>query len=128
MSNVNIPKTISESFLRNNPDYIFVFGDNLLQKGKGGAAKLRDEPNTYGFITKKAPDNNDISFYRPDEYELKFKTELEKLEKLIQRNPNKIFLISKLGGGLANKYNIREKIIIPNINKLSKYANVIFLQ
>lgn len=119
---------ITRSYLRKNPDYIFVFGDNLQRKGKGGAAKLRDEPNTYGFITKKAPSNNSGSFYKPDEYKEKFESELRKLIEEIEKNPNKTFLISKLGGGLANKFNIHEKIIKPGLERLKEYNNVVFLE
>lgn len=119
---------ITKSYLRRNPDHIFVFGDNLQRKGRGGAAKLRDETNTYGFITKKAANNNSGSFYKPKEYEEKFNSELKKLVKEIERNPDKIFLISKLGGGLANKYSIYEKIIRPGLSVLKEYENVVFLE
>lgn len=44
---------VTKQFLDNNPNAIFVFGDNLLRVGYGGAAILRDHPQTYGFITKK---------------------------------------------------------------------------
>lgn len=117
---------ITKSYLRNNPNHIFVFGDNLKRKGYGGAATLRDEPNTYGFITKKAPNNNDGSFYTPDEYKEKFDVELKRLIKEIEKNPDKIFLISKLGAGLANKYGIYQKIIKPGLTILNKYDNVKF--
>lgn len=118
---------ITKSYLRNNPDHVFIFGDNLLRKGRGGAAKLRDEPNTYGFVTKKYPNNNKGSFYKPEEYQTKFESELRKLIKEIERNSDKTYLISKLGGGLANKYNIHEKIIKPGLTILKKYDNVKFL-
>lgn len=118
---------ITKSYLRQNPNHIFVFGDNLQRKGKGGAATLRDEPNTYGFITKKAPNNNSGSFYKPQEYKEKFETELKRLIKQIESNPDKIYLISKLGGGLANKYNIRDKVIVPGLTVLESYDNVVFL-
>ena len=75
---MQVPNKITKKFLQENPNVIFVFGDNLLRKGKGGAAKLRDEPNTYGFITKKAPNNQDSSFYRPIEYRYIFEEELRK--------------------------------------------------
>ena len=119
---------ITKSYLRKNPNHIFVFGDNLQRKGKGGASKLRDEPNTYGFITKKAPNNNSGSFYKPEEYEIKFESELKNLIKQIEKNPDKTFFISKLGGGLANKYNIYEKIIKPGLERLKEYENVEFLE
>ena len=54
---------ITKEYLRNNLNNMFVFGDNLLRRGYAGAASLRDEPNAYGFITKKAPNNDDKSFY-----------------------------------------------------------------
>ena len=118
---------ITKEYLNNNPNYIFIFGDNTLRKGKGGAAKLRDEPNSYGFITKKYPNNQNNSFYKPEEYQYVFDIEFEKLKDLIIKNPNKKFLISKLGAGLANKYHIFEEIIEPQLQKLKKYLNVSFL-
>jgi len=118
---------ITKSYLRQNPNHIFVFGDNLKRKGYGGAAKLRDEPNTYGFITKKAPNNNDGSFYKPYEYKEKFGVELKRLIKNIENNPDKIYLISKLGAGLANKYGIYQKVIKPGLTKLEKYDNIRFI-
>jgi hypothetical protein len=37
-------------------------------------------------------------------------------------------LISKLGGGLANKYNIFENIILPNIKEnLKEFENIVYL-
>ncbi len=41
--------------LRENPDKVYLFGDNLEGKGKGGQAVVRDEPNAIGIPTKKAP-------------------------------------------------------------------------
>ena len=121
-------KIIDEKFLRDNPDHIFVFGDNRLRTGKGGAAKLRDEPNVYGFITKKFPNNRELSFYKPQEYHEVFEREMQKLIDTIERNSDKIYMVSKLGAGLANKYYIWEKVIEPQLKSLlSKYSNVMFL-
>lgn len=118
---------ITSKFLRENPDVVFVFGDNTIRRGKGGAAKLRDETNTYGFITKKYPNNRDDSFYRPDEYKGVFRSEMGKLIKEIESNPGKTYLIPKIGSGLANKYHIYEKIIKPGLEKLKEYDNIILL-
>ena len=118
---------ITEDFLDKNPDAYFVFGDNLERWGHGGAAKLRDHPHAIGFITKKFPDNNDESFYKPEEYSSVFFEELEKLKAIIQKQPNKIFYVSQLGGGLANRYKIWEKLIRHNtVRDLSQFENVIF--
>ena len=89
---------------------------------------MRDEPNTYGFVTKKAPTHNSSDSYKPEEYSSKYEVEIKRLKKEIEKSPTKTFLISKLGAGLANKYGIWEKIIRPNIRKdLSQYQNVKFL-
>lgn len=37
---------------RNNPDFLYIFGDNTLRIGKGGQAVIRDEPNSVGLCTK----------------------------------------------------------------------------
>jgi hypothetical protein len=118
---------ITEDFLNSNPEAYFIFGDNLERKGHKGAAKLRDHPHAIGFITKKFPDNQDTSFYRPEEYSPVFFEELSKLEKIIKSRPDKTFYISKLGSELANKYRIWEKLIQHNLTlKLLKYDNVVF--
>ena len=119
--------SITQQFLDENPNSYFVFGDNLIREGYGGAAVLRDHPHSIGFITKKYPDNKDSSFYKPEEYSGVFFEELEKLNKIIEKRPDKKFYISQLGGGLANKYYIWEKLIRHNlVKKLENYNNVIF--
>ena len=34
--------------VRNKPNYLFLFGDNDVQKGEGGQAIIRYEPNAFG--------------------------------------------------------------------------------
>jgi hypothetical protein len=118
---------ITQEFLDSNPDAYFIFGDNLIKEGCGGAAALRYHPHAIGFITKKFPDNKDDSFYRPEEYSPVFFEELRKLKKIIENRPNKTFYISQLGGGLANRYYIWQKLIRHNLVKeLEDFKNVIF--
>lgn len=125
---VDIMINIDEKYLRDNPYHVFVFGDNLKRTGKGGAARLRDFDNSYGFITKKSPDNEDESFYTIEEYKDVYNYEIEILMKTIENNPDYTYLISKVGSKLANKYGIFEAIIEPDIkNRLSIYRNVKFL-
>ena len=119
---------ITEQYLRSHPNEIFVFGDNLLRVGKGGAAALRGEPNTYGFVTKRAPSHKDSDFYKPEEYVEVYLQEPQQLCSEIRIRNKKTYLISKLGAGLANKYQIFEKIIEPSIKPiLGQYFNVKFL-
>jgi hypothetical protein len=114
-------------YLRRHPNDIFVFGDNTVRRGKGGAAKLRYEPNTYGFITKKRPDHRPSSYYNPAEYRSVFNSELEKLENFVIRNIDKRFLVSKIGAGIANKHNIWEVVKIPLESFIRTHENVIQL-
>lgn len=117
---------IDAAFLDSNAEAIFVFGDNLIRRGTGGAAKLREHPKTYGFITKKYPNNSDTSFYKPDEYQEVFDKEVDLFIKHISNNPGRMFYIARIGGNLANKYGIWEKIIKPQLpDKLSPFNNQI---
>lgn len=121
-------KIITKEYLKSHPDEIFVFGDNQLHVGKGGAAILRDEPNVYGFITKKYPSHDNFAYYMPLQYKSVFRKELDFLKQQIRVRKNKKFLISKLGAGLANKYRIWELVIEPVLKKeLSEFPNVEFL-
>lgn len=118
---------ITQEFLDNDLNAYFVFGDNLERYGHGGAASLRDHPHAIGFITKKFPDNKDESFYKPEEYSPVFFEELGKLKTIIEKRPDKIFYISQLGGGLANRYKIWEKLIRHNlVRSLTDLDNVVF--
>lgn len=119
---------ITKAYLKTNPNEIFVFGDNLKRIGTAGSAFLRTEPNSYGFITKKSPDNKDESFYNPDDYRGVFLKETAKLIDEILKNQDKTYLISKIGSGLANRFKIFELIIEPNLKKyLAHLNNVKFL-
>ena len=119
---------ITRQYLEEHPDHIFVFGDNELHTGKGGAAALRDMQNTYGFVTKKRPCNQDVCFYRPDEYMAIYLDEIDILARYIALSPDKTFLISKVGAGLANRFGIFEVVIEPRIkNDLRGLGNVRFL-
>lgn len=118
---------VTKDYLRDNPDIIFVYGDNVIRRGTGGGAALRNHPQTYGFITKKYPDYRDTSYYTPEEYTEIYNQEIKTLIWHIKAQPKKIFLISKLGAGLANKFGIYEKVIAPRIEADLNFENVVFL-
>ena len=56
--------------VRNNPNLIFIYGDNDKKFGKKGQAIIRDEVNTIGIPTKKYPSNYLSSLYTDDEYDI----------------------------------------------------------
>ena len=90
---------ITKEFLDQNPNAVFIFGDNRRRIGYGGAASLRDHPQAYGFITKKNPDDLDESFFHPESYHIDFTVQSIELQLVIEKNPDKIYYISQLGGG-----------------------------
>lgn len=120
-------RIITTKYLRENPDHIFVFGDNQIRKGKKGAAIHRDEPNAYGFVTKKYPSFNPDAYFKIREYRKVFDKEISLLMSLIEQNPNQTFMISRLGSGLANRFQIWEYIIQEGLKCLQVYPNVVFL-
>jgi hypothetical protein len=64
-------KWIKREDLQANPNVIYLFGDNQLRVGLGRQAKeMRGEPNAWGIVTKKTPDNTEYSYFTDDEYEL----------------------------------------------------------
>jgi len=59
----------SETQCVENPHKLYIFGDNLIRRGKGGQAIIRDFPNAWGIATKRLPSMSNNSFFgdRPDE-------------------------------------------------------------
>lgn len=53
----------SVEHVRAYPNWIFVYGDNMLHRGKAGQAIIRDEPNTFGIPTKWAPSMEPKAFF-----------------------------------------------------------------
>lgn len=63
-------KRIYRTDLRNNPQKVFLFGDNLERVGMGGQAyEMRDEPNAIGVATKYSPGMRDEDFFTDDDYD-----------------------------------------------------------
>ena len=64
--------------LRNNPEHLFVFGDNMVRKGFGGQAmEMRGEPNAIGVPTKWAPSMSPSAFLTEADLE-RVKPEIDK--------------------------------------------------
>jgi len=123
-----LEQKITRGYLKAHPNEVFVFGDNTERWGKGGAAALRDCRNVYGFVTQKRPSHDANAHYKPEEFLLIYENEVRKLKKEIEKNPELTYLISRVGGGLANRFHIWEKIIEPRIRKdFGNYTNVKFL-
>ena len=119
--------SVTQEFLDNNPNAYYIFPDNLERSGCEIYSHLREHFQAVGFVTKKFPDSDSGSFYKPEEYSAVFFEELLKLKRNIEANPEKTYYIACMKGPSINKYNIWEKLIHHNIvNKLQKFDNVVF--
>ena len=57
-------KRIVRQDLKDNPEWRYVFGDNVARKGMGGqAGQMRGEPNAIGVVTKWRPSNDPGAFF-----------------------------------------------------------------
>jgi hypothetical protein len=98
-------KMIYRQDLRNNPDKLYLFGDNCLRTGLGGQAKeMRGEPNAVGVRTKKKPSMSEDSFFTDDDLEL-FKMmmvlDLDRPFRHIQNGGSVVIPTDGLGTGLS---------------------------
>ena len=99
---------IYRSDLELNPHIIYCFGDNDQREGLGGQAKeCRGEKNAWGIRTKRAPDNEDSSFYTDDGDDLaKVVADFELLEEeILSRGGVVVFPTDGFGTGLADLKN-----------------------
>lgn len=88
--------------VRRNPNTIYVFGDNLMRIGKGGQAIIRDEPNSFGIVTKKMPTMTNNAFFTDSDFELFKKEVLNDIQKIKESPLNDIvFPEGGIGTGLA---------------------------
>lgn len=91
--------------LRNNPDVLYVFGDNVDRMGLGGqAGEMRGEPNAVGVATKWSPSMRETSFFNDSDYEHISKiidTDFEPLFKAALKEKTIILPADGLGTGLS---------------------------
>jgi len=97
------PRKITPSYVRSHPSTLFVFGDNDQRKGTGGQAVIRDEPNTIGFRTKKAPRTSASAYYVDSEYDenvSKMKADLKEISRR-SLEYDEVYYIPGIGEGRA---------------------------
>src|SRR5574344_1389260 len=124
---VEMQKIFSVKDCNNNPNKIYIFGDNLCGIGKDGQAIIRDCSNAFGIPTKRAPSMNSNAFFSDqfDEYEA-VKAKIEKLITLDRYKTDITFVFptAGLGTGLA-KMNQTSPKLFEYMNKtLYKFFGV----
>lgn len=95
----------SSELCNKNPNKLFVFGDNMLRRGKAGQAVIRDCNNAFGIVTKTLPSMSNHSFFSDDQkiHKMALMRDLESLD--TQFNSGKweyiVFPKAGIGTGLA---------------------------
>ena len=107
-------KIITRDKVKENPDVLYLFGDNLLRKGLGGQAKeMRGEPNTLGIVSKKYPSNSSSSFYTDEDFyswlEV-FSSDIKNLAESVNSGKYRAIVIPQIGVGLADLPNKAPRI------------------
>ena len=121
-------KKVTKQYLRNNPNVIFVFGDNSKRLGKLGTSFLRDELNTYGFVIKKNSKSDASSYFEIEEYSNVYFNEIDKFRKEVMENRDRIFLIDDFGKWKNGDINLFDNFLKEKmIDDLSDLDNVKFL-
>ena len=124
---VELQKHFSVEDCNNNPDKIYVFGDNLIHKGNGGQAVIMDCHNAYGIPTKRTPSMNSNAFFSDnfDEYDA-VKSKIERLVLLTSCKKTTIFVFPEagLGTGLARMNQTSPKLFKYMSRMLYKFFGV----
>lgn len=124
--NIRYEKKFSAKLLRSHPRDIFVFGDNLERKGKGGQAVIRDEPNAFGVPTKREPRRAAEAYFSDQEDEME--AMVQSLRELYRKGKTAtlVFPTDGLGTGLADMEKRSPKIFKKMNDILEEHFGVVF--
>jgi len=93
---------ITEKEILDNPNIIYIFGDNLIKKGYGGQAKIcRKKPNCVGIPTKRLPTMNKNAFFSDKKTEIQAVIKSLKLIVKLKKEGKKLVFFPNIGQGYA---------------------------
>lgn len=103
MPKVELQDRFSVYDTKNNPDKVYVYGDNLLRQGKKGQAIIRDCDNAFGIATKKLPSMTEWSFFTDSEFKENKRVIEEGIRNVLDNYGNRVIVFPRagLGTGLA---------------------------
>lgn len=102
-------KHITRKMLQDNPDTLFVFGDNMIEEGFGGQAKeMRGESNAVGIPTKNYPGIKPQHYFSDQDFD-KARVKIDAaFDKLVGKKV--VWPLDGIGTGLADLPNKSPKI------------------
>lgn len=107
MTTIEVVDRFSVAELRAHPDTLYIFGDNLAERGMRGQAVIRGQLNAMGIPTKKAPSMRDSAFFDDIQLEfnvLRIEEAIVQIERRVANDENikrVVFPADGLGTGLA---------------------------
>lgn len=105
---IEIEEKYTLELVRANPNKLFIFGDNFMRYGKDGQAIIRDEPNSYGICTKKAPLKRKEAYFTDCEIFTNMdiiRLDIDTLLEVWKNESRKILVFPKGGIGLSDMKN-----------------------
>lgn len=100
---IRYQRYIKRADLVNNPQWLYVFGDNMVRRGLGGQAKeMRGEPNAVGIITKRFPSMSEGAFLTDKDYDEWVRMSKSDIARLEGHDGVVIWPANGVGTGLAN--------------------------
>ena len=119
---VEFRKVITRKMLQDEPNTLFIFGDNLMRRGLGGQAKeMRGEPNAIGLPTKHAPSMDEDSFFTEDDIKFLMEPVAVIISKLVSHLENGGTVVWPQDGVGTGRAELKKRA--PNIYCL--YENVL---
>ena len=95
--------------VKDNPNKIFIFGDNNARIGKGGQAIIRDLPNAMGIRTKKGPSRKAAAYYKDSQFEENSKNILEDILEIKKEAMDGMTIVFSQGGYGTGLASLKEK-------------------
>ena len=103
---------ITRQMLRDEPDILFVFGDNMQRRGMGGQAfAMRGEPNAVGIPTKKSPSMRPEAFFNDHDHAAWYIESSPNIVRLLRHNGLIIWPKAGIGSGRARLREMAPKIM-----------------
>ena len=98
-------KHITRQMLKDSPNTLFVFGDNMVEQGFGGQAKeMRGEQNAVGIPTKNYPGIRPSDYFTDDDFAVasaKISNKFIDLFVHARQGGKIVWLLDGIGTGLA---------------------------
>ncbi len=96
---------ITRSYIQENRNTVFVFGDNMIRTGLGDqAAAMRGEPNAVGIPTKWSPSKHQGAYFTDDDFSHVRPVvdyEIQKLRAALAAGRDVVIPADSIGTGLA---------------------------